>query len=140
MKRLLILLVMILTASLTYAQDIITGTPYNPKKETIYSTAGLKVKPEYPGGTQALIKYFHSKFDKTKVKNQSKRTVRLFVSFVIEKNGSVSEVKISNPADEDINSQVIKILKLQPNWKPGSKEGKTIRARFTLPLTIDFTE
>jgi hypothetical protein len=99
------------------------------KKEndtTIYQEKVVDQKPQFPGGTQSEMKYF------SKLCNQSST-----VTFVVEKNGRISFVKIVNGAKKkECDQETIKVLKLMPLWVPGNIKGKPVRVR----MEMEFNE
>ena len=61
---------------------------------------------------------------------------RVLVGFVINKDGSVDEVKVVRSAHATLDAEAVRVVKAMPKWKPGKKDGKTVRVRYTLPLTF----
>ena len=113
----------------------------NRNQDDVYSAAGLQVQPEFPGGNNAFNTYFISKFKKKKIKDvKDQSSIRIIVSFVIEKDGSASNIKIQRSGSNDASEQTIKILKEMPKWSPGIQDGQPVRASMALPITINFIE
>lgn len=118
-----------------------TVQPANRNTDDIYSSSALQVQPKFPGGNNAFNTYFISKFKKKKIKDvKDQSSVRIIVSFVIEKDGSASNIKIMRSGSNDASEQTIKILKEMPKWSPGMQDGLPMRASMALPITINFTE
>ena len=63
-------------------------------------------------------------------------TGRAIASFVVEKDGSISEIEIVHGLCNKIGQEMIRTIKKMPNWTPGISDGKPIRARFQLPFTF----
>lgn len=61
---------------------------------------------------------------------------RVLLSFVIEKDGSMSNIKVIQTPDESLSNEAIRIMKLSPKWTPGMQRGQAVRVKYTLP--IDF--
>jgi protein TonB len=97
-------------------------------ENSIYNSFGVEVKPEFPGG----IEKFHLYSQKIKGK--------VFVSFIIEKNGKLSDIKVIRDIGYGTKEIVEKFLKNSPNWKPGKLNGKTVRCYYSIPITIDGTK
>ena len=93
---------------------------------------GLDVPPEYPGGVNAFLTYVATNLKGIRTKS----TGRILVSFVIEKDGSVSNVRIVRSLEESVDKKVIKVIKNSPRWKPGEQNGKLVRVSYSLPLKI----
>lgn len=138
-------IVFLLAASCVSAQnrDMMCDTVPSsiPNPDDVYSSAGLQVLPEFPGGNNTFGTYFISKFNTKKIKDiKDQPSVRVIVSFVIEKDGSASNIKILRSGSNDVSEQVIKILSEMPKWSPGIQNGQPVRSNMALPITINLTE
>lgn len=123
--------------------DIVIGTPagdldkgVEPEDNNVYNTAGLQVQPEYPGGMNAFYDYVNKNFNIPDVDRDM--SARVFVSFVIEKDGSMSNIKVLRDPGYGMGKEAIRVLKsMKKKWQPGVQNGKNVRASFTLPITIN---
>ena len=90
--------------------------------------------PEYPGGIPALQSFLASniKFPETAARAGIEGIV--YVYFVVEKDGSVSNIKTLRGINDDCNEEAERIIGLLPKWKPGNQQGKTVRVSFTIPV------
>lgn len=127
MKHIL-LLISFFVFSLAQAQDA-----EFPVEETIYKDSLVDVKPEFPGGIDNCYKYFNEKIIKPKVWALVDKVV---LSFVVEKDGSLSDIRILHDAGFGTSEQAVKILEGGPKWTPGNKDGKRVRVFQTLPIAI----
>jgi protein TonB len=100
--------------------------------QKIYTSAD--VPPEYHGGESVLFGDLqkHIKYPEEAKKRNETGTV--FVSFVIEKDGSVKEMKILRGVSESINNEALRVISKLPNWKPAMHNGKPVRFQFNLPI------
>lgn len=94
--------------------------------------------PRYPGGLEKLIADFRIYVEKMREQtNDSKwndMPSRTTVGFIIEKDGSVSNIKVSKMLNSVLNKKVIHFIKQMPRWTPGTKDGKIVRSFYTVPL------
>ena len=67
---------------------------------------------------------------------QQKVNGKVVVQFVVNKNGSVSDIKILEPLDPDCDKEVVRVLSMMPKWKPGKQRGKAVRVKYTVPVTF----
>jgi len=106
------------------------------KKEdnNIYNLAGLDVKPEFPGGLDKLKALVNESYLKAGFQSEVKGKV--YSIFVIEKDGSLSDVKILRGVDAVKAKELIRILKSLPPWNPGKQNGQIVRVLYALPLVI----
>ena len=100
---------------------------------TVYSTAGIEVKPEFPGGLDEFYKFFNLNFNTPKVEGLKGK---IYVTFVVEKDGSLTEIKVLRDIGNGTGKEAIRVLQLSPKWKPGEQNGKKVRCTFSLPITI----
>lgn len=106
---------------------------------SIYSSAGIEVQPEFPGGVAAFYKYCstHYKTDGIADQLSSDLKGRVFVEFVVEKDGSLTDIKVIRDLGYGTGAEAVRMLKSAPRWSPGEQNGKKIRVRYNLPITID---
>lgn len=103
----------------------------------IYNSAGVDIKPEFPGGYENFYKYIGSTF---KVPNVPRLSGKILVSFVIEKDGSVTDIRVLRDIGYGTNEEAIRVLKNSPKWIPAEQNGKKVRCSFMLPINIDTTK
>ncbi len=92
--------------------------------------------PVFPGGNQAISAYFGQNivYPQSAMKDKVEGTV--FVTFVVEKDGSVSNVKILKGIHPDCDAEVIRVVSAMPAWTPGKQRGKPVRVQFYLPVAF----
>ena len=92
--------------------------------------------PEYPGGMKALNEYLakNIKYPQTALENGIQGKV--FVSFIVEKDGSVSNVQVQRSLGGGCDEEAVRVVKAMPKWKPGKQRGKTVRVSYTLPVNF----
>ncbi len=101
---------------------------------TIFSAAGLDIKPEFPGGMDAFYLEFWKHF---KIPNDSLRG-KLFITFIIEKDGSLTNLKVLRDIGFNSGSEAIKAIKKLPKWRPASYQGKIVRCLWAMPIPIPY--
>ncbi|MUV02750.1 regulatory sensor-transducer, BlaR1/MecR1 family protein [Flavobacterium rakeshii] len=112
----------------------IPGPP--SESDEILSTAGLTLQPEYPGGMPQFYNYINENFTIPDVKEN--KTLKIYISFVVEKDGSMSNIKVLRDPGYGAGEEAIRVLKSVPEkWMPGEMDGKSVRSSFTLPITIN---
>lgn len=90
-------------------------------------------RPMYPGGINEFIKFVGKNFKMPEVEGVSGV---IKVSFVIETNGVVADVKVLNDLGHGTGAEAKRVVLLSPKWTPGDQEGKAVRVMYTLPITI----
>jgi TonB family protein len=90
--------------------------------------------PEYPGGVVALRNFLAQtvKYPQEAIKNGIQGKV--YVNFVVEKDGSVGAVKIARGVSPELDAEALRVVKLLTNWKPGRQKGEDVRVSYTVPI------
>ena len=92
--------------------------------------------PEFPGGAGA----FASFLNKTVRYPHSSRTKgvdgKVLVTFVIEKDGSITNSKVLRPVAKDIDAEALRAVNLSPKWAPGIVNGAPVRTQYTFPINF----
>jgi periplasmic protein TonB len=102
---------------------------------SIVSTAILDKMPEFPGGMSKFYTYVGNNFNKPEL--DADRTMRVYVSFVIEKDGSMTDIIVKNDPGYGLGKEAVRVLKsLRTKWTPGILDGKPVRTAYNLPITI----
>lgn len=104
------------------------------KQDDIYNVTGIEAKPEYPGGPNEFYKMIAKNYRTPDVSGLNGTVI---VSFVIEKDGSLTELKVLRDIGYGTGEEAIRVLKLSPPWKPGHQLGKPVRCSYTLPIKIN---
>lgn len=106
----------------------------------IYNVAGIEVKPEFPGGIEKFHLYVSKKFNYSKEMKEAQLKGKVFASFVVEKNGNITDIKILRDRGYDSGKELLRILKGMPNWKPAVQNGKIVRCNYLVPINLDATK
>lgn len=102
---------------------------------TIMNSAVLDKKPEFPGGISKFYTYVGNNFEKPEL--DIDRAIRVSVAFVIEKDGSMTDIKVLKDPGYGLGAEAIRVLKsLKTKWSPGIMDGKPVRTSYNLPITI----
>lgn len=92
--------------------------------------------PVFPGGIQGMIKFLSENISYPKEAQKKKISGRVLVSFVVEKNGSVSEVQTERSLYPSLDEEAVRVVKSMPNWIPGKQGDQVVRVKYTLPVTF----
>lgn len=136
---------MLMSASLLTAEPAET-TPASPAiltqvpdDDPVYEYA--EVMPAYPGGQEAMLAFLSDniKYPEEAVKKDIQG--RVVVTFVVDKDGTVTEPKIAHSVHELLDAEALRVISLMPKWTPGKNDkGETVRVRFHLPVTFAFKQ
>lgn len=102
--------------------------------DTIYNN--IEIMPEFPGGFSELMNFLTSNVNYPESAKTNNIEGRTLVSFVVEKDGSITDIEVLRGFDKDCDAEAVRVVSTMPKWKPGVKDGETVRCRFTLPFTF----
>lgn len=106
-----------------------TGTKIN-------TTNVLDKLPEFPGGIKKFYTYVGNNFEKPEF--DEIKTVRIYVAFVIEKDGSMTDIQVKRDPGYGLGQEAIRVLKsLKTKWTPGMVDGKPVRTAYNLPIVVE---
>ena len=90
--------------------------------------------PEFPGGLDSLRAFIERNLVYPQLAKDQKIEGRVFVSFTVEQNGSISNVKVLRDIGGGCGAEAIRVVMKMPKWKPGKQRGKPVRVQFNLPI------
>ena len=92
--------------------------------------------PSFPGGQGALMQYLASNIKYPVVAQENGVQGRVIVSFVVERDGSISDVKVARSVDPSLDREAQRVVKSMPKWKPGKQNGSAVRVKYTVPVVF----
>jgi len=103
----------------------------------IYNTAGIEVKPDFPGGMEKFYKYVGNNY---RTPEEEGLKGKVYVTFVVEKDGSLTDIKVVRDIGFGTGKEAVRVLQKCPKWNPGEQNGKKVRVLYSLPITIQSAE
>lgn len=111
----------------------VVEAPKAEVKEEILSF--VEIMPSFPGGEEALMKFLQKNIKYPRVAQENEIEGRVFVQFVVDKEGKVSEVQTAGAhKGGGLEEEAMRVVKLMPNWKPGKQSGRAVSVRYSLPI------
>ena len=96
--------------------------------------------PEFPhGGMAGVMQYLSRNIKYPAIAQENGTQGRVIVQFVVNKDGSITDVKVVRGADPYLDKEAIRVVTNMPKWTPGKTGGKAIRVKYTLPITFKLT-
>lgn len=92
--------------------------------------------PQFPGGDAALMQFLSSHIKYPVVAEENGIQGRVVCTFVVEKNGSITDVKVVKSVDPSLDKEAQRVIKSMPNWIPGKQNGSAVRVKYTVPVTF----
>lgn len=115
------------------AVSVEVATLLPPDDDKVYEV--VDVMPEFPGGETELLKYMarNVKYPAESIKNKEEGSLSL--SFIINKDGSLSDIKVVKSLTPLLDAEAVRVVKNMPKWTPGKVKGKVVRVAYTTPIT-----
>jgi TonB family protein len=107
-------------------------TSKSTQEEPVYTS--VDNFPQFPGGDEARVRYIAGKISYPKEALDKGIQGTVYVSFIIEKDGSISTVKALKGIGGGCNEEAVRVVREMPKWKPGKQNGKLARVQFTIPI------
>jgi len=92
--------------------------------------------PIFPGGDLGLMKYIQKHVKYPAIAKEYNITGKVYVSFIVDKSGKVTNVKIVRGVDKNLDAEAMRVVKSLPKYKPGKQRGKAVRVMFTIPINF----
>ena len=101
--------------------------------EDVFEVDAVDYSPSFPGGIDNFYSFFENNFKKPDV---PQLLGKLFISFIVEKDGTLSDIRTIKDVGFDSGSEAERVMQLSPKWNAGRKNGKRVRVLYTIPIPI----
>jgi protein TonB len=122
--------------------DVVEKVVVEEPKQEVKQEVAQKVwdvveqQPSFPGGNAALMSWLSSNIHYPPVAEENGIQGRVVVSFVVEPDGSISNVQVVRGVDPSLDKEAIRVTKAMPKWIPGKQNGQAVRVKYNLPVTF----
>ena len=103
-----------------------------PQEKVIFQV--VEEMPEFPGGMSEAMKFLAKNIKYPVAAQQAKIEGRVIVQFVVERDGSISDIHAMRGVNPDLDAEAIRVVSLMPKWKPGKQRGKAVAVKYTMPI------
>ena len=110
--------------------------PEPPKHEENKILTVVEQMPMYPGGDAALMQYLSSNIHYPAVAAENGVQGRVVVGFVVERDGSITDVNVMRSVDPSLDREAVRVVKNMPRWTPGKQNGSAVRVKYQVPVTF----
>ena len=118
------------------AKEVIATEPVKPKEEENKVFDVVEQMPSFPGGMGALMQYLSSHIKYPVVAEENGIQGRVICTFVVERDGSITDVRIAKSVDPSLDKEAMRVVSKMPRWIPGKQNGSAVRVKYTLPVTF----
>ena len=116
-----------------------TSTTEKPATATVEGSKVYDVveeMPSFPGGLTALFQFLSQSIKYPVVAEENGVQGRVLVTFVVERDGSITDVKVVKSIDPSLDAEAKRVIRSMPRWKPGKQNGSAVRVKYTVPVTF----
>ena len=138
MKCLYLLLSLAIIPFLSNAQASATTDTAKTAPRKIFTA--IEQEPSYPGGVAAFQKFIVHNLKYPKVASLLGLKGKVYVSFIIETDGSVTNVRPTSCTGAGCESEAVRVISISPQWHPGMQEGRPVRVAYTVPIEFYFQD
>ena len=118
------------------AKEVLVTEPVKPKEEENKVFDVVEQMPSFPGGTAALMAYLQKAIKYPPVAEENGIQGRVICTFVVERDGSVTDVRVAKSVDPSLDKEAVRVVSAMPRWIPGKQNGQSVRVKYTLPVTF----
>ncbi len=108
-------------------------TVVSKKNQKVYDV--VEKMPQYPGGMVALFEFLEKNLKYPADAQKQKVEGRVIVSFIVETDGSISDINIVRKVFPSLDEEAVRLLGMMPRWSPGLQNGKPVRVKYAIPIT-----
>lgn len=123
-------------AVLKAKEDIAAPEPPKHVVEETKIFTVVEQMPMYPGGDGALMGYLRDNIHYPTVAAENGVQGRVVVGFVVERDGSITDVKIIRGVDPSLDREAMRVVKNMPKWTPGKQNGSAVRVKYQVPVSF----
>jgi protein TonB len=123
------------TAEVKHVEEKI-AEPEPVKEEETKVFDVVEQMPSFPGGPSALMQYLNSNIKYPVVAEENGVQGRVVCTFVVEKDGSITDVRVVKSVDPSLDKEAVRVVKSMPKWIPGKQNGSAVRVKYTVPVTF----
>jgi len=105
----------------------------------VFNFQSMTNPPTYPGGMDSFYKQIASNLSYPKEAAEKKIEGSVLMSFIVEKDGTVSEVKVTRKLGFGLDEEAIKAVKTSKKWNPGTQDGKPVRVKYNIPVKFSLS-
>lgn len=102
--------------------------------------SAVQINPSFPGGEEAFRRFLIENVRYPKTAKDANVTGRVFIQFVVETDGSLTDLKILRDPGAGLGDEGLRVLKLSPKWNPGVQNGKPVRVQYTVPINFSLAK
>jgi len=112
----------------------------NAQGEKVFDFVSLEQQPSFPGGMQQFYEYLKTSVKYPKEAFENKIEGKVFLSFVVETDGSLTDIMVERKLGSGTDEEAVRVLKESPRWIPGVQDGKKVRVKYNIPISFSLNK
>ncbi|MEJ5962620.1 energy transducer TonB [Pedobacter immunditicola] len=129
------------------AEIVIAGPSGNGPKQAaivedteVYNMIHIENQPSFPGGMDKFYAYLQKSVKYPPMAAERNTQGKVFLSFVVEKNGELTDIKVDRALGDGTDEEAIRVLKASPRWTPGIQNGRPVRVKYNIPISFTLAQ
>ncbi|RZM20449.1 MAG: TonB family protein, partial [Pedobacter sp.] len=110
------------------------------ENDKVYDFVSLEKQPEFVGGMKKFYEYLGRTVKYPIEAQKNKVSGKVFLSFVVEKDGSLTDIKVDRKAGHGFDEEAVRVIEESPRWIPGVQDGKAVRVKYNIPISFSLTK
>ena len=122
--------------ALTGIAMCLNQTKAQDNSNKIYDFTSLEKVPDYPGGIKKFYEFLGREIKYPEVAKKNSTQGKVFASFVVEKNGALTDIQITKGLTKETDDEALRVLNKSPRWNPGFLNGKPVRVKYNININF----
>jgi protein TonB len=106
----------------------------------VYDFVSIETQPGFPGGMEKFYAYLRKAVRYPPMAQEQNIQGKVFLSFVVEKNGDLTDIKVDRKLGGGTDEEAVRVLKASPRWTPGIQNGKPVRVKYNIPISFTLSQ
>lgn len=129
----------LLLSSAAYSQDKSTAKKAS-KDEKVYAFVSTDTQPSFQGGMKKFYEYLAKNIKYPEQALKKGIQGKVFLSYIVEKDGSLSQIKVEKAAGSGLDEEALRVMKASPNWVAGTIKGVPVRVKYNIPISFTLSK
>lgn len=122
---------------IAFSSNVNAQNKKTENSDAVYTV--VETEAEFPGGLEAMNRFLAENIKYPTLAKQKNIEGKVIISFIVEKNGTLTDIRTIKDIGEGCGDEGIRIVKLMPKWKPAKQKGQPVRQQFLLPISFVLT-
>jgi protein TonB len=114
--------------------------PAGVKNTSEKTYSAVDQNPQFPGGIEEFYNFMKTNLRYPSIAKQKEIQGKVFVSFVVDRDGSLTDVKVVKSLSRETDAEAIRLIQSSPKWNPGVQNGKPVRIKYTAPVIFSLQD